>query len=304
MRLLRGAPLAAMLLAGLVPLASATAAASETWSLTPTSVTMVAGEPQKLTFSATNLTAPGHLVIGCVSLTMPNVFDVASLAIEAPLDGSWSLSRQGSNLRVQATSDAARLTPGATVRFSATVTPTAAGTHNFTATAFQKTSCSAPGFGGAAQVAVTVAAPAPTVSAVPSPTPTQRPVPSSAPTATTGATPSPRPSAGPTQLPPTRATPSPTAEAAASDPRGPDPSPTSEEVQMTLAQPRDAGGAGEVVVDTNGLGMSAIVWSVPGIALGVPGLLVILWVAAQGTSGLIFLPWVRRLRRSESTALR
>jgi hypothetical protein len=36
---------------------------------------------------------------------------------------------------------------------------------------------------------------------------------------------------------------------------------------------------------------------VPAVAVGFPGVAVILWVAAQTAAGAIWLPWVRRLRR-------
>jgi hypothetical protein len=49
----------------------------------------------------------------------------------------------------------------------------------------------------------------------------------------------------------------------------------------------------------DGLDVSQL-WFVPAVALGGPGLLVLLWVALQVTAGLVWVPAARRLRGEEA----
>ena len=51
-----------------------------------------------------------------------------------------------------------------------------------------------------------------------------------------------------------------------------------------------------------GTGLDGIEWTVPAVALGSPGIAVMVWVALQTASGVVWLPWVRRLRRSRREA--
>jgi hypothetical protein len=64
----------------------------------------------------------------------------------------------------------------------------------------------------------------------------------------------------------------------------------------------DPGGQGagdDLLVDIGtDAGLDGIAWTVPAVALGSPGIAVILWVAIQAASGVVWLPWVRRLRRT------
>lgn len=60
------------------------------------------------------------------------------------------------------------------------------------------------------------------------------------------------------------------------------------------------GDAGGFSIDIGaGTPMDGIEWSVPAITVGAPGIALILWVAFQAGSGIIWLPWVRRLRRTK-----
>ena len=64
------------------------------------------------------------------------------------------------------------------------------------------------------------------------------------------------------------------------------------------------GGApsGPVDISVDGLGISLglATWAVPAATLGLPGLLVLLWVAAQAVGALAWIPAVRRLRGEET----
>ena len=69
---------------------------------------------------------------------------------------------------------------------------------------------------------------------------------------------------------------------------------------MTVGRPRDDDGARQTVGGLDGAVTSAFVqlglvgWSVPAVALGVPGLLVLLVVAMQLAGGAAWLPVARR----------
>lgn len=74
--------------------------------------------------------------------------------------------------------------------------------------------------------------------------------------------------------------------------------------ELVLAQPAvdgDVGEAAPVPVELGALGWlaSADVWLVPGMLLGVPGLLVIAFVLLQGAGALAWIPAIRRLGRGD-----
>jgi hypothetical protein len=52
-------------------------------------------------------------------------------------------------------------------------------------------------------------------------------------------------------------------------------------------------------VDGLGLSLGFVTWAVPAATLGLPGMLVLLWVAAQAVGALAWIPAVRRLRGEE-----
>ncbi|MEO6059906.1 MAG: hypothetical protein ABIQ05_08060 [Candidatus Limnocylindria bacterium] len=69
---------------------------------------------------------------------------------------------------------------------------------------------------------------------------------------------------------------------------------------LTIGSGARPGSDDDISVDVSlSGGISGITWSVPAVAVGFPGVAVILWVAAQTAGGLIWLPWVRRLRRAK-----
>lgn len=82
-------------------------------------------------------------------------------------------------------------------------------------------------------------------------------------------------------------------------PDGPGPTTGGDAFTIPLAGPADEGGGTTQFVDfalaaalISGLGV--FLWSVPGLALSVPGLIVILTILAQAAGGLAWLPLVKR----------
>jgi len=295
-------------------------AAGELWSITPIAFTAVAGQGQTVSFTATNLTVPlpPPPVIGCVRLNVPNSVSLDSAAILAPSGGSWIVSLQGGGVDVRAATQAARLDFGESVSFSITMTPSMAGAFVFGARAFEQTNCSAPQFGGSTNIVATILppilpTPIPTLPPLPTPLPTLPPLPSATPTPTATATPgaTSRPTATPTGT--LSATPTGTPDG--SRPLSPSPSPTASPERASLPPgssepPTSAPGltigsgrrqdAGDpIAIDIGvGTGLDGIEWTVPAVAVGSPGIALILWVAIQTASGAVWLPWVRRLRRA------
>jgi len=308
-----GAAIAA--LAMLFVTSGSAVAAGEIWSLTPTAVTIAQGQSGTLTFTATNLTPVGAdaAVIGCVRLNVPSSFTIHSVTILSPSGGSWTTAKQGTAVLVQAVSPANGVEYGESVRFSITVTPNTLSTYNFGGTAYANNTCAAPSFGSVIAVSVTVqpgGVATPTPTPIPTVVPTPVPTAVSTPTATATATATPtstRPVA-PTRSP----SPSPSASAfgseSASETRSELPTTTPAETGtaspwfvpsgLTIGSGARPGSDDDVSVDVSlATSLDGIAWSVPTVAVGLPGVAVILWVAAQTAGGAIWLPWVRRLRR-------
>jgi hypothetical protein len=158
--------------------------------------------------------------------------------------------------------------------------------------------------------------PAPIPDRTPTPTPTTTPAASDTPTPppTSRPTPSPAPSRLPTpsgSAPPGGPSPSgsdrPSRSAGSSGspgsggvtgsgPGGPGPDDGAAGAGLAVIVPgRDAGMGSDlgVSMDTVGLAMG-MTWAVPGVAFGVPGLLLILAILAQAVGGAVWLPLVRR----------
>jgi hypothetical protein len=55
-------------------------------------------------------------------------------------------------------------------------------------------------------------------------------------------------------------------------------------------------------VDGLGVSLGLATWAVPAATLGLPGLLVLLWVAAQAVGALAWIPAVRRLHGEEAAS--
>jgi VCBS repeat-containing protein len=148
-------------------------------------------------------------------------------------------------------------------------------------------------------VTVTVnAAPTPSPTPIVSPTPeeTATPEPAATPAASPDPSDSPSPSPSATPTPSDGPSPSPSASPVPGPTQAPPANPGSGEPAFVIP-----GGSGSGGIDLD-LGFAAsslgalglLLWAVPGLALTVPGLLVVLIVIAQVTGGLAWLPVVRR----------
>ena len=166
--------------------------------------------------------------------------------------------------------------------------------------------------------------PQPTARPTPTPTPLPVPVPVPLPSPTvpllSGGTP-PTPGPEPTR-PPSSPAPSPTPEPSPSD-RSQPPGTAVDEGAAPAAPPPSSGGSGggaaapvstgppTVAFDEQRLELGAMdvdllgsveIWSVPAATLGVPGLLLIIWVGLQAVGALAWIPAVRRLRGDREPA--
>jgi diguanylate cyclase (GGDEF)-like protein len=150
---------------------------------------------------------------------------------------------------------------------------------------------------------------------LPTPTPTPTRSPSSTPAPTPIATPKPpilplpslvvRPTPSPTPSEGATSTPEPSVSPGSSDGSGAtggSPRPTGDDAAsaspQTIAFARltgDAGGDAGVGLELTGIFDADFVWFVPAASVGVPGLLVILWVILQAFGALAWIPAVRRM---------
>jgi hypothetical protein len=297
------------------------------WTITPIAFTAYAGQAKTVTFTVTNLT-PLALVnptlIGCVRLNVPNSVVLSAAAIVSPPSG-WTANLMGGGVAIQATSSGARLGFGAAVRFSVTMTPNSVGAFLFSASAFEQMSCSSP-LGGTKNIAATILTP---IVPTPTPVPTASPVPTATPASTAAPTATPNPLATPAQTPGPGATatptptpapggigpgagapsPTPSASPTVTTPGSPDPSsgvpaPSGSSSGLSVGSNDGHGDTTGISIDIGpGTAMDGIEWSVPVATLGTPGLALIVWVAIQTGGGIVWLPWVRRLRRAKRRPL-
>jgi hypothetical protein len=160
-----------------------------------------------------------------------------------------------------------------------------------------------------------VPTPLPTLPPVPTPLPTLPPVPTPLPTLPPGATPLPTlppipgltPPPDPTPASSPGATPAPTTAASGGVPGGPSAGGTgSTSGPVGRIAELDEAGVGSIGLgaDVFGLLDGELVWFVPGAAVGVPGLLVLLWIALQTAGALAWVPAVRRMGADPAAARR
>ncbi|MEX0709784.1 MAG: hypothetical protein WD116_01110 [Chloroflexota bacterium] len=294
----------------LVAARPAAAVQVELWTITPLTFTAYADQAQSVTFTATNLSVavpPSLGVIGCVRLNVPNSVTLNGAAMVSPTNGTWTATVVGGGVTVSATTMDARIGFNAAVQFSISITPNQLGEFLFGARAFENTNCSAPQFGGSNNIAATIvppilptASPIPTVPPLPTPLPTVPPLPTALPLPTPAPTARPTGGASPTPVaspPDASARPSPTPRSSTAP--GSSTAPAESAGGLTLGPGGQQGAGDDLLVDIGtGTGLDGIVWTVPAVALGSPGIALILWIAIQTASGVVWLPWVRRLRRT------
>jgi hypothetical protein len=333
------------------------AAAALLWTLTASPLAVTTGTPTPFTLTATNADLLAE--IGCVVVDVPSNFSVkGAAAVATNANGSWSASRTGNRVRVNADGGGARLEAFEWVRFTINAVPISAGALAWSSNAYADHDCggSRSLLGVPPIVVVTGPAVTPTPAPTPAPTPPPTPPPTPAPTAAPTlppilptltplptlppilptppppATPTPRPTPTPTatpgsgptarpttSLPPASASPSAGSAATAAPAATPSPSPAAGAGSVgaggsppppaaeigalnapgsgMFTTPRRGGSSGgvDLGLTASTLGsLGALGWTVPTLAVSVPGLLLLLAIAAQTLGGVVWLPLVRR----------
>jgi hypothetical protein len=283
------------------------------WTFVVTPLTVTAGQATVFTMTATNALGPDDL--GCLEVTLPSSFSITSVSDPVPSNGGdWMATVSGNTVEVNTDSGGDRLEIGDSVTFQVKATPTVAGATSWPNHAHRQQDCS-----GTTEVGVPVlvtvlpailATPAPTVR----PTPTPRPTPAASPIPSLPVSLPPLPSLLPSasSAPTTRPSDRPAATSASASP-SPGATATPGGGAGTPSTPADGSGqpspaavaprippadAGPVQVSGGTLTVldGFDTWSVPAAVVGVPGLLVVLWVALQTVGALAWIPAVRRLR--------
>ena len=285
------------------------------WSMTRSPSSIPKLSTATFTIVATNAGSENQATaVGCINLAIPSQFNVNSATVTNASGHSWTASFSnsggpGTTVSVQATAANQRLTAAAieSVTFAVNVTAGSnPGAHTWTGNAFNGHGCSGS-YGEPIAVTVTITgAPAPTP--VPTPRPTVRPTP--VPTPVTG-TPKPTP-AGPGATP--QQTQAATPDSSASE------TPTSSSQEPYVSPSASEAAPGQTPGGTGSAAPSPVLslghapdepiaplsfdfaffgmqfeWFIPGLAIGVPGLLLILAIALQMVGALAWLPAVRRL---------
>jgi hypothetical protein len=214
-----------------------------------------------------------------------------------------------------------------------TVTGLVAGTANWSATAYDHNDCKhnpSPKPPAATAIPMRVTGSLPTPTPTPAPTPTPTPKPTATPTPTAVPSPTRSPSPAPTPTPTSGGpTPTPLASGGATPSGSPLPSAGPSAVPSPSGGTQPPGGSGSgstgagsggpgsgsttggpsglTVASTGGgsainvslgefsSGLGAFAWTVPGVLLGLPGLLVLLILGLQMTGAALFVPFTRRI---------
>jgi hypothetical protein len=274
-------------------LASPTAGAVG-WTLVGGPLTATVFQPTTYTFTATNLAYGND--IGCVEIQLPATYVLDSLGTPSASNGEdWIAEPYGSDwILVHSESGGGRLEIGEWVTFSFTATATQAGAQLWGNHAHRQQDCSGADIepGTMPMVVTPVLLPTPTPAP---PTPPPPPPPPSQPTpAPPPATPEPTPRPTPTSTPePSVATepdrPTPVVVVPPNEP--PSAGPAARMAPLPEGQTSSIGIGTEVFALLEG----PLVWFVPGAAVGVPGLLVLLFIALQAAGAMAWLPAVRRM---------
>lgn len=307
-----------------------TRAAGGLWTLVVLPPTAIMGQLTTYTLTATNVAVLNET--GCLEVDLPPSFqDVSAMIGQTPEGRPWTTAVNGTNVVVSSESGGGRLELLQSVIFTITARATASGLMSWPNHAHERKDCTGPDITGVS-LPVTVVpqllptpipTPIPTAMLTPVPTPRATPVSTLAPTLT------PRPSAvvpprpiepatPPAELerpsssePPAQATTSPSRSAAATptaEPtaNGATPDQSNEPLALAAAPilPPPSPGLSiastenELGIELTSVGTFAGVetWGVPAATLGLPGLLVLLWVALQAAGAFAWVPAVRRLR--------
>lgn len=301
----------------------AIANAALAWTLVMAPLTATQGQSTTFTLTATNLDIVSRL--GCLEVDLPTSFAIQSTGIPVASNGlAWVASLSGNSVVVGSTTGGGRLDATASVTFTVTALPTAAGAFSWSNHAHSRQDCLGTDEIGLPLTVIVAPAivptPAPTPSATPIPTPNPTPTATQKPTATPTSSPRVTPTSTPTGA--ATATPEATPIDGSPTPRPVDPSPTpdpsgssrpSSSAEEPLPGGSVNGGGTEVqlaplddsargVIGDLGMGLDVMwqldapfVWFVPSAAVGVPGLLLVAFVVLQAVGALAWIPAVRRM---------
>ncbi|HUG95082.1 MAG TPA: hypothetical protein VMK30_02960 [Pleomorphomonadaceae bacterium] len=299
----RGA-LAALAVASLTLSTAGSVRAASLWTLTATPLVATAGQSTTFHMLAANVLGPPA---GCVNVEIPSSFVIQSAGNVVASDGSmWVAAVVGTWVEVTSVSGIDFLDPLESVSFDIQLVPTQAGTWNWNNHVHVSNQCTGTAYNGLPVTVVVEPAILPTPVPTPVPTPIPTAVPTVVPTLPPLPTPIPTLPPIPTLLPDPTATATPTPAATLR----PSPSPTPQPVGFsppsdptggasTVGRLADLAGPGigsfGLGTDVIGLLDAPLVWFVPGAIVGVPGLLVLLWIALQAVGALAWIPAVRRM---------
>lgn len=278
------------------------------FTLVGTPLTVTQGQSTDFSFTAINV---DPMPIACVEVLFPSEFWISGFGTPVASNGAtWSATLQDNWVLVHNDDGLGSLSTGDSVTFTVTALATAPGAFLLENHVHNNPACDGNNLDGP-PLAVTVL---PSSGPTPAPTATEAPTPAPTPTATHAptATPTPvvTPRATPASTPPANGSPtprpgdpSPSPDASGSArPSPPAPAPggtSSGGPDAVRVAPLDAadGGTGDLGVGLDVLALldGPFVWIVPGAAVGVPGLLVLVFVALQAMGAMAWIPAVRRL---------
>jgi hypothetical protein len=313
----------------------AMASALMVWTLVVTPLTATADTETTFTFTATNLDPLNEL--GCLEVDFPDTFEIHAIGVPVGPPGRvWTSSFTGSNsVEVRSIDGGGRLELGQTVTFTVVALPKIAGATVWSNHAHRHQDCN-DGEQVGVPLAVTVLppilptptprptpAPTPRPTAAPTPTPTPLPLPVPLPSLPVPLPSLPLPSVGPSPTPRSEPTGTPAPGTPRPTPAVDDRDPGAAGAPGVGASPPDGSGASgggtdaapvdgtprvafeEPQLDLGSMGVDLLggveVWSVPAATLGVPGILLIVWVALQAAGALAWIPAVRKLSGDEDS---
>ncbi|MGH2392400.1 MAG: hypothetical protein ACRDGH_02745 [Candidatus Limnocylindria bacterium] len=297
----RGA-LAALAVASLTLSTAGSVRALSLWTLTGTPLVATAGQSTTFHMLATNLAGPPA---GCVNVEIPSSFVIQWVGNVVAADGAvWTAAVAGTWVDVTSTSGSQQLDVLEWVSFDMQLLPTQAGTWTWNNHVHVSNQCQGTSYNGAPVIVVV----APGLLPTPVPTPVPTPIPSAVPTVVPTLPPLPTPIPTLPPLPTLRSDPTATAPPTPTGTSRPSPTPqpvafspssTPTDGAASVGRLADLGGPGTgsfgLGTDVVGLLDAPLVWFVPGAAVGVPGLLVLLWIALQAVGALAWIPALRRM---------
>jgi len=274
------------------------------WTLVGSPTTTTVFQSTTYTFTATNTGLPNS--IGCVEVDFPVEFVIEALGTPVSSEGGpWSATIYGGTnwVLVYTDSGGERLEIGQSVTFSVQAQATQPGAYDFSNHTHRRQDCTGTQVDGTPWPMVV----APVINATPVPTPVPTPAPTPVPTKEPVETPRPDPT--PTERPTPTASPSATprpsvvvAPAAAPPPAGPSAQPVGQIAPLNEID----GGTTSIGVGTEMFSLldGPLVWFVPGAAVAVPGLFVLLFIALQALGAMAWIPAVRRMSGEDPMPMR